>query len=141
MTAHRPTVLIVEENRDTRCLLRDALEARDFLTIEAGDGRQGLELCARHPGPIDLLLTEHVLPRLSGLRLAHEARKLRPLRVLILAEDARDPALRSSGYPVLETPFRLQDVAPAAKRILSAPQGAARVLPSAVEAPAPAAPA
>jgi CheY-like chemotaxis protein len=77
------TVLLVEDEQVVRSLVRDVLERSGYEVLEASDGASALELCSGHPGQIDLLLTDVVMPQMSGRQLAEQLTDQRPgLRVL-----------------------------------------------------------
>jgi two-component system cell cycle sensor histidine kinase/response regulator CckA len=85
----RPTVLIVEDEVDVRDLTRDVLEMYGYVVVEALDAADALRLGETHPGRLDLLITDVVMPRMSGPELARQLQVRRPdLRVLCM-----------SGYP------------------------------------------
>jgi len=88
-TAGGATVLLVEDEEAVRSLTRRVLARAGYRVLEAGGGRQALEVAAAHAGDIDLLLTDVVMPGGGGPRLAEEMAQLRPsTRVLFM-----------SGYP------------------------------------------
>ena len=64
------TILLVEDEPDVRKYLRQALERHGYTVIEAADGKDGLELARRHTGSVHLLLTDIVMPEMSGTELA-----------------------------------------------------------------------
>ena len=87
-------VLLVEDEEEVRALARDVLEMNGYTVLEALDAEDALRLGENHPGPIHLLITDVVMPRMSGPELARRLRARRPdLKVLCM-----------SGYP--ETPDR-----------------------------------
>ena len=71
-------VLLVEDEDAIRRLARIILVKSGYVVLEARNGREGLALCEAHQGPIDLLLTDVVMPELGGRELAQAALKLRP---------------------------------------------------------------
>lgn len=84
-----PTVLIVEDEEEVRALTRDVLEMHGYTVLEALDAADALRIGESHPGPIHLLITDVVMPRMGGPELARRLRASRPtLRVLCM-----------SGYP------------------------------------------
>ena len=86
------TILVVEDEEDVRELARDILEMNGYRVLEALDVADATRLAQTHPGPIDLLITDVVMPGTSGPELARRLRTHRPgLRVLFM-----------SGYPESE---------------------------------------
>jgi len=57
------TILIVEDEEMVRTLARRVLERQGYRVLEASDGESAQLACSRHPGCIDLLLTDVVMPR------------------------------------------------------------------------------
>jgi two-component system, cell cycle sensor histidine kinase and response regulator CckA len=83
------TILVVEDEEEVRALARDVLEMNGFRVLEALDVADATRLAQTHPGTIDLLITDVVMPGTSGPELARRLRAHRPgLRVLCM-----------SGYP------------------------------------------
>jgi CheY-like chemotaxis protein len=80
------TILVAEDEEPLRLVVRRALEERGFSVLVAASGHEAIELCARHPGEIDLLLTDLVMPRMSGRELAQRLAPLRPaMKVLYMS--------------------------------------------------------
>ena len=71
-------ILLVEDEETVRKLATKILETSGYVVLEARNGREGLALCEAHQGPIDLLLSDVVMPELGGRELAEGALKLRP---------------------------------------------------------------
>ena len=67
------TILIIDDEELVRVLLRSALEAAGYEVTEAVNGRQGLELYRRNP--MDLVITDIVMPELNGLDMLLELTK------------------------------------------------------------------
>ncbi|HJX28972.1 MAG TPA: ATP-binding protein, partial [Thermoanaerobaculia bacterium] len=83
------TVLLVEDEDNIREPATEILEAQGYTILPARDGAEALELAESHAGPIHLMITDVVMPRLSGSRLAAALQPQRPgMRVLYI-----------SGYP------------------------------------------
>ena len=92
------TVLVAEDEAQMRSLLRRCLASRGYQVLEASHGREALEVAARHDGPIDLLLTDVVMPHMSGKELAQRLRSLRPgLRVLFISGYSDEAIERHGG--------------------------------------------
>ncbi len=72
------TVLLVEDQPDVRSLAKEVLAESGYCVIEASCGREALELAGQHNGPIHLLLTDVVMPGMTGKDLAERLIALRP---------------------------------------------------------------
>ncbi len=106
------TVLVVDDEKVLRTLLQIGLAQRQHRVLEARDGKQALSLARRHSGPIELLLTEVCLPRLSGLELAESLAGERPeMEVLFLVGTPHSPEAQRCSSAVrgriLQKPFNL----------------------------------
>ncbi|MBM4062342.1 MAG: response regulator [Planctomycetes bacterium] len=85
----RSTVLVVEDEPAVRALLCQTLAGEGHRVLEAADGAQGLAAALADPGPIDLVVTDVVMPVMGGLEMVRRLRERRPgQRVLFV-----------SGYP------------------------------------------
>lgn len=104
------TILLVEDDKGVRDFARTMLLQRGYTVLFAGDGDTALKVAQFHVGPIDLLVTDVVLPGLSGTQLAERLRALRPhLRVLFISGMVREatvksPALADGGFLIKPFP-------------------------------------
>jgi signal transduction histidine kinase/ActR/RegA family two-component response regulator len=100
-TAHaaqgRETVLLVEDEAAVRELLRDIVEANGYTVLEARDASEALEVSERYSGPIHLLLTDVVMPGMSGRQLADDLTKLRPGMMVLYMSGYTDHAIVHHG--------------------------------------------
>jgi hypothetical protein len=64
------TVLLTEDEQDVREIAREFLESGGYSVIEAKDGVEAIQLAARHRGKIQLLVTDMVMPGMTGQELA-----------------------------------------------------------------------
>jgi CheY-like chemotaxis protein len=101
------TVLLCEDEADLRELTRDVLEAYGYRVIQAGDGREALEVAAGFQGQIDLLLTDVVMPRMNGSELARALTRDRNVRVLYMSGYTETSLVRGDAAPggFLQKPF------------------------------------
>jgi CheY-like chemotaxis protein len=72
------TILLAEDEESLRRLTRNTLEFCGYKVLEAKDGVEALEVSDRHAGPIDLLLTDIMMPEMGGRALAQELLRRRP---------------------------------------------------------------
>ncbi len=72
------TILVVEDRAAVRDLVRETLAPCGYKILEAADGKQGLEICQGHAQPIDLVITDLIMPGLNGKEFAKLVKKLRP---------------------------------------------------------------
>jgi PAS domain S-box-containing protein len=87
------TVLLVEDEKDVRLLVRHVLEANGYCVLEAKDGASALEVCGRHGGGISMMITDVVMTGMSGRELANRLLVSRPgMKVLFISGYAYDPA-------------------------------------------------
>ncbi|PYV38761.1 MAG: histidine kinase [Acidobacteria bacterium] len=117
------TVLLVEDEEVVRQIARVFLERRGYKVLEATHGGEGLTLCKKHQEPIDLLLTDIVMPEMGGRELAEQAKLLHPeMRVLFMSGYTDDILIREGiklqGTPFLQKPFALQALARMVREVL-----------------------
>jgi PAS domain S-box-containing protein len=104
------TILLVEDEPSVRVLAREALREQGYRVLEAGDGEEALRVAREHAGPIHLLLTDVIMPRLRGRALADRLQQARTdLRVLYMS-GYPDTAIAQhgvlgEGVPFLGKPF------------------------------------
>ncbi len=105
------TILFVEDDPPLRALIRRALEGHRYQLIEAANGDEACHLAACHHGPIDLLVTDVVMPFMDGFTLARRLVESHPeARVLFLSGHAAQSesvrlGLKESGQAFLLKPF------------------------------------
>jgi len=104
------TVLVVEDAPSVRSVIRQALERYGYTVLEAPDGETALQLAAKHHGPIHLLLTDVVMPGVSGRQLADRLVHLRPGVKVLYASGYTDDAILhhgmlEPGIAYLQKPF------------------------------------
>jgi PAS domain S-box-containing protein len=87
----KETILLVEDEDMVRALARRVLERYGYQVIDAGACEAALGLAERHPGAIDLLLTDLVMPDMSGIQLAELLQMVRPAtKVLYMSGYSED---------------------------------------------------
>lgn len=91
------TILLAEDNGQVRDLIRRVLQNQGYTLLEAQNGREALDLAARHPGPIHLLLTDLIMPDLSGAVLAEQLAQIRPDIKILFMSGYNDDAIAHHG--------------------------------------------
>ena len=110
------TILLVEDEPAVRRLARRALESHGFQILEAGSGPEALVICEKHGDEVDLLLTDVVMPQMSGVELAARLTAVRRgLRVLYMSGYTED-TLGQRGVLSPETAFINKPFTPASLR-------------------------
>lgn len=116
------TVLLTEDERDVRDVAREFLESAGYKVLQAPSGEDALALAEEHAGTIDLLVTDMVMPGMSGQELARQLRRERQdLRVLYMSgysEHATKEAAWSEGSAVLAKPFSRSALLRTAREVL-----------------------
>ncbi len=106
------TILIAEDEEGVRSLARRVLQSKGYHVLEACDGEKALAICRDHAGPIDLLLTDAVMPKLSGGALAQQARPLRPRMKVLFMSGFTESAMVRHGVATGEVECLLKPFAP-----------------------------
>jgi signal transduction histidine kinase/CheY-like chemotaxis protein len=110
-TGGSETILLVEDQRQVREVSARLLREAGYAVLEAEDGVEALQLCTRRTEPIDLILTDVVMPLMSGPELVERSKRLHPeARVLYMTGYAEDLVLSrgvsDSVMMLLPKPFR-----------------------------------
>ena len=72
------TIMVVDDEKMIRTLLKQSLKGYGYTVLTAHDGEDALRTAERHEGPIDLMVTDIVMPQMSGYELAERLAPLRP---------------------------------------------------------------
>jgi signal transduction histidine kinase/ActR/RegA family two-component response regulator len=121
------TILLVEDERDVRVLVRQVLQERGYRVVEAPGAREALQV-ATDGTPIDLLLTDIIMPQMTGRVLADLLTARRPtLPVLFISGYADDaviePGVLQAGRAYLQKPFTPAQLARVVRRVLDGSKG------------------
>ena len=121
------SVLLVEDETMVRDLLRGLLERHGYRVLIARSGEEALEVAAAHPGALDLLVTDVVMPGIGGPELATRLAPLHPrLRVLYVSGYADDDVLRHGvreGLTAfLQKPFSMEALVVKVREVLDSRQ-------------------
>jgi PAS domain S-box-containing protein len=117
------TVLLVEDEASVRQLVREVLESKGYCVLEAENGQAGLTAAAMCKEKIDLVITDVVMPGMSGRELAQRILETRPdIKVLYLSGYTEDAIVNEgtldSGKAFLQKPFTLLNLSRKVREVL-----------------------
>jgi signal transduction histidine kinase/ActR/RegA family two-component response regulator len=126
------TVLLVEDEDGLRQLLKTVLEGAGYRVLEAGNGRQALDLSRAHEGPIDILVSDVVMPGMGGRELVERITPLRPeARVLLISGYTQtagfEHTIARAGAAFLQKPFTPDVFLTRVRDVLTTGRAAGRV--------------
>ncbi len=128
------TVLLAEDEDMVRTLTRRILESHGYRVLEARDGREALEMAERHAGPLHLLLTDVVMPTMSGNELAQHLRMSRPeAKVLYMSGYSENlvshQGILDADVALIEKPFAEESLLQRVREILDDGPSTSSTLP------------
>lgn len=117
------TILVVDDDRDVRILIQDALTEQGYEVLEAGSPENALLLAAQYPGRIHLLLTDVVMPEMNGRQLAERLALVRPDVKTLYVSGYSGEILASHGLEhqvplCIPKPFTIEELAVKVRRLL-----------------------
>jgi CheY-like chemotaxis protein len=106
-TGIRPTtILVVDDEPSVLALVRTMLWRAGYTVLEGSGADQALGVAAQHPSPIQLLLTDVLMPDMNGYELAEKLLSARPETKVLFMTGYRDKVvLESTGRPVDDAPL------------------------------------
>jgi CheY-like chemotaxis protein len=119
------TILLVEDEAEVRAAVLESLEMRGYTVLKARHGREALQICRRHEGQIHLLLTDVMMPQMTGPELAQRVAPLRPaVKVLYMSGYTSDALAQRQmvdlGPAFLQKPFTPDALARKVREVLEA---------------------
>ena len=106
------TLLLVEDEEGVRRMVLAALERCGYQVLVAGSGTEALEVARQHEGPIDVLITDMVMPRMNGRELAEKLLSVRPSTAVLYMSGYPGETLQSTGALTGEAEFLQKPFAP-----------------------------
>lgn len=131
------TILLAEDEEAVRNLVRVSLQTAGYTVLEATNGGDALLLAQSYQGPIHLMITDVVMPKMSGRELVEQLTELRPsMRILYMSGYTDDAIVHhgtlEEGVPFIEKPFSPDALTRKVREVLDSPAGdqASSVAPS-----------
>jgi DNA-binding NtrC family response regulator len=120
------TILLVEDDEQVRRVARMILRRSGYCVLDAQSPGDALLICEQHPSAIHLLLTDVVMPRMSGRQLAARLTRIRPeMRVLYMTGYGGDPNIEQgdadADIGVLQKPLTLESLTRKVRLVLAQP--------------------
>jgi PAS domain S-box-containing protein len=118
-------VLVVEDETAVRALVKDVLTSNGYTVLEASRGDEALSICDQHKGPIHLMVTDVIMPQMSGRELATRLASLRPdMKVLFMSgytnEGIVHQGVLERDTAFLQKPFTPNSLARKVREVLDA---------------------
>lgn len=111
-------ILVADDDPGVRRLLRDVLTEAGFEVISAANGRAALTAARKHPGNIDLLVTDVEMPQVDGFDLQERLRRERPEMKLLVISGALGSNIQGTDFRLIRKPFDASVVVSTAKELL-----------------------
>jgi two-component system, cell cycle sensor histidine kinase and response regulator CckA len=107
----KETVLVVEDEDAVRKLIVQVLQSAGYIVLDAGEPESAIAISREHKGPIELLLTDVVMPGMGGRQLAEALQPSRPDMLVLYMSGYTDDAIvhhgvLNEGMPFLDKPIR-----------------------------------
>jgi two-component system, cell cycle sensor histidine kinase and response regulator CckA len=122
------TILVVEDEESIGALTAEILQGCGYTVLTATNGRDAYELLRRHPRPIDLLLTDVVMPQMSGRELGELAHAARPDLAVLYVSGYADETILGRGLLAgevnfLQKPFTAEDLTRTVREVIESRSG------------------
>jgi two-component system, cell cycle sensor histidine kinase and response regulator CckA len=116
------TVLLVEDDDAIRRVAKRALQGVGYRVLEAGDGKAAVEVAANHQGPIDLVVTDVIMPRMDGPALADRLCGARERRRVLFTSGYDERAIADHGcngsQRLLRKPYDIESLRRTVRQVL-----------------------
>jgi two-component system cell cycle sensor histidine kinase/response regulator CckA len=112
------TILIVDDEDGVRSLAKDVLEMKGYTVLDTGDPRHALRIAREHSKPIDLVLTDVVMPLMNGPQLAERLREIRPGTKILFMSSFEVSGILTPNTPFIAKPFDVEELARRVRQVL-----------------------
>ena len=121
-TGNPATILLVDDDEALRRFVRRILIEQGFHVIEASDGAEALEVASAYAEPVDLLLTDVIMPKVNGLVLAQRLLQKRPGIDVLYMSGYVERSMLLAKHPesiLLQKPFTPDALIAAVRQVLA----------------------
>ena len=118
------TILVVDDDDDLRSVTGATLESLGYAVLETGDPLKAIQLARAQP--IDLLLTDVIMPLMKGTELADRVQGVSPRTKVVLMSGSMTSEIAPSGRLFLAKPFALDMLSQRVREVLDRPSAFAR---------------
>ena len=121
-TGNPATILLVDDDEALRRFVRRILIEQGFHVIEASDGAEALEVASAYAEPVDLLLTDVIMPKVNGLVLAQRLLQKRPGIGVLYMSGYVEKSMLLAKHPesiLLQKPFTPDALIAAVRQVLA----------------------
>ncbi|MDI6752990.1 MAG: PAS domain S-box protein [Thermodesulfobacteriota bacterium] len=120
------TILLVEDEKAVRTMIRKTLQSNGYTVLEAHHGQEALHICDQYSGPIHLMVTDVVMPQMSGKELAEKLTPKRPEMKILYMSGYPDNSIVQHGVlepgtEFLQKPFTFNTLEAKVRKILDKP--------------------
>jgi two-component system cell cycle sensor histidine kinase/response regulator CckA len=127
------TILVVEDEEALREATSEYLERLGYKVLTARDGEEALAIATRYPGGLELLITDLVMPRLSGRSVCERLLRLRPgLKAIFMSgytDELGEGSISGQDVPFLRKPFLLRDLGKLVRKVVDSEVGDNKSVP------------
>jgi len=121
------TIFVVDDDQEVLSLAVDVLQMARYVVLSTDDPRHAVRLARTHPEPIDVLLSDVVMPIMNGVELAAEITAIRPdIRVLLMSayrtQAIHDYRAKTPGALFLDKPFTVAGLLQAVQSAVRQPK-------------------
>jgi len=117
------TILVVEDDEEVRKLAKRILEKQGYKILDGSQGNEAIQICEEHKGPIHMMVTDVVMPGMSGRELANRLMSVHPeMKVLYMSGYTDDAIVHHGvldpGIAYIQKPFAPDTFASKVRQIL-----------------------
>lgn len=124
ITRGNETILVVEDAEPLRRLMTEVLESAGYRVLPASGGPQAMELLEHYGAPVHLVISDVVMPGMSGHQLAARLMQVRPRLKVLLTSGYAAPTESDSGTitkPFLAKPYTVAELTGKVREVLGSP--------------------